>query len=655
MNILASRLSETIGMTILHSLWQISLLWIVLVAVLRLWPKASSTVRYTLAIATLILCVLVTGTTAVYEWQSYSSIQEATGLSTEEVGTVEVIHYSVEQTLVSKAINVINTAAPMLTWLWCAGLVVMGVRFGGSFYYLSTLRSRQHVSDVPREWKTELKRLSTSLGLTRNVAIGTSERITTPLTLGSISPIILLPVGLLSGLSTKQIEAILVHELYHIKRQDYFVNICQAMVEVLLFYHPAIWHINNIIREERENCCDDKTVTFCGDAISYARALTQIQEINTSTKPSLAMSATGPNAGNFTNRIKRLFNIYPNPAQARSKGILALGSLIAYLCIVLASANVSTAQPSELQKSPVTTTVNELIPTKNNIDTIPAVKQVYILDGREVTPLQLKSVKGEDISSLDIQKVEIIDSMRTGTLDNCVKQVRLLLTTKSFKRADDNRYEFTVQDSLKIVNSIDRLSQRNITLHPTQILPRANRVNGTRVLLVDSARVGTDQTLFVKNLGEARPMFVIDGVRIDKNQSHLALKQVDPKTIESITIIKNQEAVDLYGDDGKDGVIIITLKAHAKFKELSPGVAVQVFPNSTSDDLNISFTPSWNGSHVKMVLIDSDGKIVKEVTDAKYDNVATELKVDVSGFKKGIYILQIVIDGVKSQQRVVVE
>lgn len=568
------RLTEMIGLTILHSLWQITLLWIVLVAVLRLCPKASSSVRYTFAISILMLSVLTTAATAVYEWQLHATSDEISVLYSGATQSTHTAYITVSQTLLSRIVDALNASVPLLAWLWCAGLVVMGTRFGGSFFYLRTLRAPDNIAAIAPFWDQELKRISGALGLRCQVAIATSARVSSPLTLGSISPIILLPTGLLSGMSTTQIEAILVHELYHIKRRDYIINICQALVEVLLFYHPAIWHINNIIREERENCCDDQTVAFCGDAIAYARALTQIQDINALPKPTLAMSATGPKVGNFTNRIKRLFNKYPNPAQARSKGILAIGFLIVYLCIVLVSAYVSTAQPVEPEKKLMKTSGGDNNAASNIFsDSIPVSNHLNALDSKETPAPHMRPVASEKIGPMDIQRADT--TVRNQTLDECIKKFRRLVETASLFRFS----KFSAGDSLHVYRSTDFLK-----LHPTRVHGIFNPSRRAKLDLIGSTGNGTTTEL-------------------------------------------------------------IELKIPS----------VQVFPNSTTGSLNIRFTPARNNSHVEMILVDSNGKVVKKITDSTYDNIPKELHVDLSGYKKAIYILQINIDGAKSQQRVVVE
>jgi beta-lactamase regulating signal transducer with metallopeptidase domain len=586
MSLLEIHLTEMIGLTMLHSLWQITLLWIVLVAVLRLCPKASSAVRYTFAISILMLSVLTTAATAVYEWQLHATSDEIAVLSNGTTQTMHAAYITVKQTLLSGIVDTLNTAVPLLAWLWCAGLVVMGTRFGGSFFYLRTLRAQKNIAAISPFWEQELKRLSSALGVRREVAIATSARVSSPLTLGSISPIILLPTGLLSGMSTTQIEAILVHELYHIKRCDYMINICQALVEVLLFYHPAIWHINNIIREEREHCCDDKTVAFSGDAIAYARALTQIQAINALTKPTLATHATGPNAGNFTNRIKRLFNKYPNPAQARSKGIFAIGFLIVYLCIVLVSAYVSTAQPVEPEKKLMKTSVSDNNTASNTFaDSILVSNHLNVLDSKETPTPHMGPVASEKIRSMDIQPADT--TVRNQSLDESIKNFRRLVETTSLFRFS----KFSAGDSRPVYRSTDFRKPFPTMYGSTdffKLFPRVHRTfNPSRRATLDL---------------------------IDSTGNETTTEPIKLKT-----------------------------------------QAVQVFPNATTGSLNISFTPARSNSRVEMILVASDGKVVKEITDSTYDNIPTELHVDVSGYKKGIYVLQINIDGAKSQQRVVVE
>src|SRR5687768_2508429 len=135
-------------------------------------------------------------------------------------------------------------------------------------------------------------------------------------------PVILLPASALTGLTTSQLELILAHELAHVRRFDYLVNLLQTIVETLLFYHPAVWWVSGRIRLEREHCCDDAAVAACGDVLSYARALTELEGLR-GAMPALAMAATG---GSLTERVRRLVDA---PAHAHRSSRWVAGFVVA--------------------------------------------------------------------------------------------------------------------------------------------------------------------------------------------------------------------------------------------------------------------------------------------------------------------------------------
>src|SRR6185503_3583474 len=125
---------------------------------------------------------------------------------------------------------------------------------------------------------------------------------------GWVKPAVLLPAAALTGLSTVQLESLLAHELAHVRRHDYLVNLLQGLIETLLFYHPAVWWVSRQIRREREHCCDDIAVALCGDVKLYAGALAQLEELRGRVlEPALA--ATG---GELLGRIRRLLQPAPS-------------------------------------------------------------------------------------------------------------------------------------------------------------------------------------------------------------------------------------------------------------------------------------------------------------------------------------------------------
>jgi beta-lactamase regulating signal transducer with metallopeptidase domain len=142
--------------------------------------------------------------------------------------------------------------------------------------------------------------------------------------------VILFPVGLLAGMPASQVEAILIHELAHIRRRDYLANLLQTVVEGFLFYHPAVWWISSVIRAERENCCDDLVVAVNGNAHEYATALTALEETRWAANQA-ALAVTG---GVLMKRIRRL--LYPKESpRALLTPLLSAGMLIIVAAVAL--------------------------------------------------------------------------------------------------------------------------------------------------------------------------------------------------------------------------------------------------------------------------------------------------------------------------------
>ena len=204
------------------------------------------------------------------------------------------------------------------------GVLGLSVWHLGGWTQLQRLRRRM-VKPVNASLHNKLKELADLLGINRAVELAESASVGVPTVVGWLKPVILLPASALTGLSTEQLEAILAHELAHIKRGDYLVNILQTVVEILGFYHPAVWWVSHKIRVERENCCDDLAVSIRGDRVGYARALTSMEEIRASY--GLAVAATG---GSLFERIRRLIG----KDNANKEKVSWLPSVIAILLIM---------------------------------------------------------------------------------------------------------------------------------------------------------------------------------------------------------------------------------------------------------------------------------------------------------------------------------
>ena len=187
----------------------------------------------------------------------------------------------------------------VLTWL--VGVSALSLRLLLASRQVSRLR-RSGAETLGEYWTERIDRLRAALAISRPVSLVKSAMIEVPTLIGWLRPVILLPASSLTGLTPAQFETIIAHELAHVRRHDYLVNLLQNAVETLLFYHPAVWWVSNSVRVERENCCDDMALNVCGDRLVYARALATLEQLRSSP----AALALGADGGSLLERVRRL-------------------------------------------------------------------------------------------------------------------------------------------------------------------------------------------------------------------------------------------------------------------------------------------------------------------------------------------------------------
>jgi uncharacterized protein involved in exopolysaccharide biosynthesis len=197
--------------------------------------------------------------------------------------------------------DVFTQVAPLLAMVWLLGVTIFSARLTRGCWCVRNIRIR-HNEPVEAAWIETLNELRRRLGVSRPVRLLKSALVEVPTVIGWLRPVILLPATALGGLTPGQLEALLAHELAHVRRLDYLVNAFQCLVETLMFYHPVAWWISRCVREERENCCDDLVIDVCGDRLAYARALATMEGLR-GELPDLAFAASG---GSLLNRIRRL-------------------------------------------------------------------------------------------------------------------------------------------------------------------------------------------------------------------------------------------------------------------------------------------------------------------------------------------------------------
>ncbi|RYE26344.1 MAG: hypothetical protein EOP51_00770 [Sphingobacteriales bacterium] len=338
---------HSLGWAILHSLWQGALVFVALRIILALFPNIPSKHKYAMAYGGL---MLLFGSFVVNFYQEWSQLQLAVVKITEGTGNLTSSKTLLTTTLpqhhdqLNSVVGNIERALPILVVIYALGLLFLSARFTVNLINIKRLSNKgiETPSHYVLEMLTNLKEIQ---AITKKVAIYISSKVDVPATLGFFKPIILLPVASVNNLSTEELEAILIHELAHIKRNDYLLNIIQTVAETILFFSPFAWLISAQIRKEREYCCDDEVLTYTHYPIPYAKALANLETYRTQT---LAMGANG-SGNHLLNRIKRIIEMKKQPVNYGYLGLCLL--LVAGITISAICFTPSFAQSKKVDKN----------------------------------------------------------------------------------------------------------------------------------------------------------------------------------------------------------------------------------------------------------------------------------------------------------------
>jgi beta-lactamase regulating signal transducer with metallopeptidase domain len=331
---------ETVSWALVHFVWQGAVLALLVAVVQTVLARRSAALRYVLCCAVMLAMLAAPAITfVILDRSPGSSASQAAGgegrartLAPEGHASLVggALYGDVWTASVAYGHGMLSRSAPWLVTLWLAGVLALSLRLAGAWLYARDLRTRM-TGPLPEEWQVRFDDICRRSRVLRPVRILRSALIQVPSVAGWLRPVLLVPASALAGLTPSQLEAILAHELAHVRRHDYLVNLLQTACEVLLFYHPAVWWVSREIRRERELCCDDVAIEVCGDRLVYARALAEIERLRDLT-PRLALGADG---GSLRARILRVLQREPAGGQT---GSWVPGSiLVAALAVTLAA------------------------------------------------------------------------------------------------------------------------------------------------------------------------------------------------------------------------------------------------------------------------------------------------------------------------------
>ncbi|MFL6237517.1 MAG: M56 family metallopeptidase [Thermoanaerobaculia bacterium] len=322
---------------LVNFLWQGALVGLAAWIALSVLERAKASTRYVVALGSLLLMAALPFATAF--WLAGDTPRPAPAAVSAASPAAPIVKASEPA---GGPVAARTFGASLLPWifnLWLAGVAALSIVHLGGF------RRVRHLSRQGRPVEEALQALARDLGnrlgIKRAVALLESAAATVPATVGWLRPVVLVPASALTGLAPRQLEAILAHELAHVRRHDYLVNLFQTAVETLLFYHPAVWWVSAQVRRERENCCDDLAVAVCGDRLNYVRALVELEGLRAAA-PRLALAATG---GSLSGRVRRLLGA-PDRSSRRpwAAGLLALALLPAAAAVQTACSGTAARQ-----------------------------------------------------------------------------------------------------------------------------------------------------------------------------------------------------------------------------------------------------------------------------------------------------------------------
>ena len=303
-----------LGWTLLHFIWQGAALAALFAAVVAACRSAAA--RYAVAVATLVLMMAAPAITFTWLYRdSNPAVRSGAQAVYPMAGTAPRHAAAPSGAPAAEVRSEQPTGMLWLVELWFLGVLVLSLRTAGGLFLIERMRRRE-IQPVGRELYLRCIALQLRMGVERAVRYCGCQKLDAPAVLGWFRPVVLLPVRALMGLSEEQMEAVIAHELAHIRRLDCFVNLFQIAAETLLFYHPAVWWVSQRIRAERENCCDDEAIAVCGDAVNYARALTLMEEWRTA--PALMMAA---NRSPLAERVVRLLGLNGATGRTRMAGL----------------------------------------------------------------------------------------------------------------------------------------------------------------------------------------------------------------------------------------------------------------------------------------------------------------------------------------------
>ena len=326
--LLDTPLVQSIGWALIHFIWQGTAIGLTTAIALRLLAGARPTMRYAVGCFSLVLMLIVPIAAVFFDRISDSvNVVSATTAAGAAVPSLPI-----------------DRLLPATVIVWLAGVLLLSIRLIAACASVERLKRATRAVDATVALRVQS--LAHRFGIDKPVRVFESALVRVPTVVGYLRPVILLPASVITGLAPAHLDAVIAHELAHVRRHDYLVNALQSLVETLLFYHPAVWWCSRQIRIEREHCCDDMVVEAGGNRVAYAAALAQLEELR-GLQPMLSLNASG---GRLVDRIRRLLG--ESPTKERRSTTWTIAAALAVVTAIVVTPGRSVVDASELVQVP---------------------------------------------------------------------------------------------------------------------------------------------------------------------------------------------------------------------------------------------------------------------------------------------------------------
>ena len=512
--------------TLLHSLWQGAII-LLLLLLFNYFMHKKANLKYWSSVAALYLLFIINLAT-------FYTLSIAPTISTELSNTA---NYSFIMQLISD-----NSAAMIkgsdslffkLVIIWWLGMAALLIYRLAGVLYLRDINLKARDLPLTKEINCLLYEKMAQLGMHNKVKIKTSHKIQSPFTFGIWKPVIMMPVAMLEWMNTDQLEIIILHELIHIRRNDFLINLINTVIEIIYFFNPAVWILRKIIEQEREYSCDYRVNVLLKNPIRYSNTLFELSSNNVTTVISLIQKKNL-----LMKRIQQIFG------QRRPEVPVWTVMLIILLVVVSLSSYKGLAS-SENFNFKEQLNLNNFVSADNNVELI-------ILPKKPKPSIRRPFKNFESIKSIK-PNLKLASDDTTKSIDLKIK------VDEGFTISGENEKNYYIngkQASKSELNSLDPESIKSIAVENDFIIIITKDYKGKPII---NKKPPFDNQISIRSKldKENKPLFILDG-EIVSNESIGTL--VAPDDIKSIKVLRDDKAIEVYGEEGKNGVIIIKSK-----------------------------------------------------------------------------------------------